>query len=967
MKKKSTSQSAFFNLRVLIGLFVFLAGVFLALLGSGAFSNVFAQGKSTTAAQSSNPIYLDRSKAQAAQRAPARQDAPGTQRPEVVRLVGPVHLNQDLRTLPDIPNEAEVDHQPLTRYPRGRTAEPPEPFPAMQSLLKGFFQPIPSMPAPLLTFDGINSVQSACGCLPPDTIGDVGPKHYVEAVNVRFAVYDKNGATLLAPTTFNSLFAPLVGTPCATQNRGDPFVFYDHMADRWVVSDFAFASFPGTNFYQCIAVSQTGDPVAGGWHLYALLVDATNLNDYPKMSLWNNPQPGGAYHLTVNLFLNGSTFSGVRAIALDRGSMLSGDPANAINFLIPPAGLGDSYSLVPAGFRTGDPPPADRDEMLLSVDSPPSNPTTLTQVHAWKFHVDFENPGDSTLGLGADHSPNAEITVDPFVEAWTNTAGFQIVPQNGTAVRLDTLGDKIMTPLVYQFRNGVESLWASQTNLLNFPDGPSIIRWYQFDVTGGNFPATAAQQQDWSNGNDGLWRFMPSIAVDQNGNAAIGYATSATSIFPGIRYAGRLATDPLNDLGQGEAIMTNGGGAQTHSAGRWGDYSMTTIDPVDGMTFWHANEYHVTTSSANWFTRVGKFDFVGGGGTPTPTPTATPTPTPGECPLTEGFDDITNLVPNGWFMQNNSMPLGVTGWFQGNPDVFPSQGGAPDSYIAANFNNGAGLATISNWLLTPPITLQDGAQLTFWTRTVDVPAFPDRLQVRMSTNGASTDVGTTATDVGDFTTLWLDINPTYTLNGYPNVWTEFTVTLSGIPGGSTTGRLAFRYFVENGGPSGSNSDYIGIDTAQYCTVGGPTPTPTPTPTVTPTPTPTPTVTPTPTSTPTVTPTPTPTPTVTPTPTPTPTPTVTPTPTPTPGQITLSARGYRVRGFHTADLTWSGATGATVDVYRDGVVVATTANDGFYTDNIGVRGGNVRYIYKVCEAGSQTCSNEVTVRFGGPPL
>jgi hypothetical protein len=100
-----------------------------------------------------------------------------------------------------------------------------------------------------------------------------------------------------------------------------------------------------------------------------------------------------------------------------------------------------------------------------------------------------------------------------------------------------------MTPLVYQNLGGTESLWASQTNLPipNFPNGPSHIRWYQFNVTGGTFPATPVQQQDWNNGGDGLWRFMPSLAVDQNGNMAIGYAISSSSSFPGIRYAGRLA------------------------------------------------------------------------------------------------------------------------------------------------------------------------------------------------------------------------------------------------------------------------------------------------------------------------------------------------------------------------------------------------------------------------------------------
>jgi N-acetylneuraminic acid mutarotase len=106
---------------------------------------------------------------------------------------------------------------------------------------------------------------------------------------------------------------------------------------------------------------------------------------------------------------------------------------------------------------------------------------------------------------------------------------------------------------------------------------------------------------------------------------------------------------------------------------------------------------------------------------------------------------------------------------------------------------------------------------------------------------------------------------------------------------------------------------------------------------------------------------------TPTPTPTATPTATPTPTPTPGVITLSAHGRRVQGRQTVDLFWSGSNAASIDIYRNGVVIATVPNTGTYKDFIGVRGGNVRYTYKVCEASTQNCSNEVTVRFGGPPL
>jgi hypothetical protein len=387
------------------------------------------------------------------------------------------------------------------------------------------------------------------------------------------------------------------------------------VADRWVISDFAFPSFPGTSFYQCIAVSQTSDPVSGGWFLYALQVDSANptqLGDYPKFAMWNNPQPGGTYFFTVNLFTSPTTFVGVRAFALDRASMLTGGPANAIGFTIPIAGLGDSYSLVASTFRTGTAPPAGEDEFLLAIDSPATGGVTLTQVKGWLFHVDFAIPGNSTLGVGGNHAPNALMTVSPFVDAFTSAAGFTIVPQGGTTQKLDTLGDKIMTPMVYQNRGGTESLWASGTVCTDVNcTGQTGVRWYQFNVTGGTFPATPVQQQTWTNGNDGLYRFMPSIAVDNAGNTAIGYSTSNTTQFPSIRYAGRLAADPPNDLGQGEATMFSGTGSQTDTNGRWGDYSMTTIDPADGMTFWHVNEYEATTGSFNWSTRIGKFNFVG--------------------------------------------------------------------------------------------------------------------------------------------------------------------------------------------------------------------------------------------------------------------------------------------------------------------------------------------------------------------
>lgn len=182
--------------------------------------------------------------------------------------------------------------------------------------------------------------------------------------------------------------------------------------------------------------------------------------------------------------------------------------------------------------------------------------------------------------------------------------------------------------------------------------------------------------------------------------------------------------------------------------------------------------------------------------------------------LTEGFDDITTLSASGWSLQNVSQPIGITNWFQGNSAVFTAQTGADTAYIGANFNNTSGSGTISNWLLTPELTLSNGSQVIFWTRASSSGAYADRLEVRLSTAGAGTDVGGTATSTGTFTRLLTVINPDLDVSVYPTVWTRYSLTVSGLPQ-PTTGRIGFRYFVTDGGPSGTNSNYIGIDTVSY--------------------------------------------------------------------------------------------------------------------------------------------------------
>lgn len=218
-----------------------------------------------------------------------------------------------------------------------------------------------------------------------------------------------------------------------------------------------------------------------------------------------------------------------------------------------------------------------------------------------------------------------------------------------------------------------------------------------------------------------------------------------------------------------------------------------------------------------------------------------------DATLTEGFTTVAAVPPAGstctltipaslgsnWFARNNSVPAGTTCWFQGNAGVFPAQAGDPTSYAGSNFNATTGANTLSTWLVTPRVQFGAGAVLEFWVRKGAVATdFPDRLQVRASTaaDTGTPNVGTAALDVGTFTTLVLDINPTLTagdqacvggitnpadgvINRFPRDWCRVRIT-TGLPAGGI-GRLAFRYFVTSGGPAGANSDFIGVDTFSF--------------------------------------------------------------------------------------------------------------------------------------------------------
>ena len=467
-------------------------------------------------------------------------------------------------------------------------------------------RPIPSaVSAPLVSFDGVNNVN---GVLPPDTNGDVGPNHYMQWVNLSFAIYNKSGGLLYGPAAGNTLWSGFGGT-CQTSNDGDPIVLYDQLADRWMVSQFAV---PGgtSGYHQCIAVSQTGDPT-GAWYRYDFLYSSTNMNDYPHFGVW----PDG-YYMAVHEFANAATWAGQGVAVFERDKMLLGQPARMVKFNL--------YATDPnmGGMLPSDldgPAPAAGAPNIFAEPDDNAAGFTQDQIQLYAFHVDWTNTANSTFSLVT------KLATAAFDSNMCNGSR-TCIPQQGTTAKLDAIADRAMYRVQYRNFGTHQSLVLNHTVDVNNADRAGI-RWYELRNTSGTW--SIYQQGSYS--PDATHRWMGSIAMNGQGQIAIGYSASSSTMYPAIRYTGRLATDALGTMGQGEGTLHAGTGAQTHTAARWGDYSMLSVDPTDDCTFWYTTEYVQTTGQSPWRTRIGSFRVSSCGAAPTATPvppTSTPTNTP---------------------------------------------------------------------------------------------------------------------------------------------------------------------------------------------------------------------------------------------------------------------------------------------------------------------------------------------------
>ena len=472
--------------------------------------------------------------------------------------------------------------------------------------------PAPLGPMPALTADysGMSYLDNYCvggqcgNGHPPDTNGDVGLNHYIQSINEGYAIYDKATGNRLAAFTEVALWANAGSTPCTTDPFGDPIVQYDQTADRWILTNLGFnlsGGNPVAPYMECIAVSQTGDPVAGGWYLYAFRIDqapvpTNTLNDYPKFGMWND----GCLYMGANGFLNAGSFNGGILASFNKNQMYAGLPASfSLGFLSGNANFG--YEPAEMLGKGSNLPSASTHEYFVS-ESGTSN----------AFNV-------RTITPGACNGGGSISAATAVAHATYNNVGTNIIPQPPPATsanNLDSLGNRLMQRVQYRQIAGTESLWVNHTTRVTGSN--TSPQWGQIDVTGGTVQTPIVQQQIYRPDTT-LFRWMGSLAVDNGGNMALCYSTSNASNpnYPSMQCAGRLATDTLGVLTQGETDAVPGAGSGVFNCGgsvchRWGDYSSMSVDPTDDCTFWHTNEYYnsqANGSLGNYQTQIIAFKY----------------------------------------------------------------------------------------------------------------------------------------------------------------------------------------------------------------------------------------------------------------------------------------------------------------------------------------------------------------------
>jgi len=576
--------------------------------------------------------------------------------------VSPVRFDGDVRDLPKVlewqPGDPIREIPMRHFFPPGATPIPQPPLPVdplLQTQLDAsattlgagaFTTPTRSFPG--TSFTGVN---------PPDTNGDVGANHYIQTVNTSggtdVLVWDK---ALPTPAQVAAFRLDTLGTGQCANGFGDPIVLYDRPADRWLLMEFSSSG----NFL-CWYVSQTPDPVSGGWFHYG--TQMPSFPDYPKVGIWSTDANGGAGSYIVTANDGGPSIS-----AFDRGAMLSGGTATFQRMTIPQLSGFGIQGPTPVTQDGPDEPPSGSPAMVMrhhdtEIHSGPSAPGDLLEM--WFMDVDWVAPGNTTLTGGPD------LDVSDFDSTICGLAFAGCFPQPGSGTLLMPIREVIMNRIQYFNHGSFETLVGSFVVQAG-PNDHGGVRWYDARKPSGGAWAT---YQEGTYAIDSDHRWMSSIAMDVSENIALGYNVVSSTTFPSLRYTGRLADDPLGSLPQGEGVIHAGSAA--NSSFRYGDYAAMDLDPEDDCTFWFTG---MDNSSSSWRTQVASFGFDSCGCDLEPSPLTLAANVPGDNAVDLSWNDADLPSIIEYLVLRSRTPGGPYELVDTVADTSPGLADGPDTF-----------------------------------------------------------------------------------------------------------------------------------------------------------------------------------------------------------------------------------------------------------------------------------------------
>ena len=412
---------------------------------------------------------------------------------------------------------------------------------------------------------------------PPDPTGDVGQDHYVQAINATtIEVFDKEGNSLSVFGS-NDIWSSIGQT-----GAGDPIILYDQEVDRWLITEFTF---PGSNMLM-IAISEDSDPL-GSYTAYQF--GAPSFPDYPKYGIWGN-----AYTVCTNE----QGPSTMPIYLIDRQAIIDGEATADIQRITIPGVSGGPGIFVSAPVDwSGLIPPATEHPMAISLNDDAWGEVSEDQIDLHTIMIDWDNPNNTSYTTTS--LITAPYDTDPCPLGGGQTG--ECFPQGGTGGPL----------------NGISEVIMNQVHYRNFQSHESIVLCLTVDATGTNIGGIRWMElrrmpgADWTvyqegtyAPDDGLHRYVPSIAMDGGGNIALGYSVTGEDVLVDLRFTGRRASDPLGEMTVQEYVL--GEGSTTIPFFRFGDYAHMTIDPTNDRTFWFTGEYGANNTGA---TRVAAFDI----------------------------------------------------------------------------------------------------------------------------------------------------------------------------------------------------------------------------------------------------------------------------------------------------------------------------------------------------------------------